>query len=236
MAFVASYKSRLFVGTLGWHAYATGFDFSDDTDMLDVTVLANTSRAFIPGAEGTTLNIATNLDTATTGQFAAANTWKSTPQVVTLLWAGTTAGTECLMVQANESQVTVDSPVGGVVTANMSATVDGASDFGVVIDPETAITANTNGASVDNGAGTSNGGVAHIHVTAFSGLTSDTVRIEHSTDNSAWSTLGTFTAATGTTSQRLVIAPATTVNRYLRVVDTVVGTGSCTRIVTFARR
>ena len=236
MAFVASYKSRVFVGSLGWHAYATGFDFADATDMLESTVLQDTSKQFIPGAEGSTLNIATNLDTGTAGQFAAFNTWKGTPQVETLLWAGTTRGTECLMVQANQSQFTVASPVAGIVTANGSQTVDGTVDFGVVLDPETAITANTNGAAVDNGASTANGCVAHLHVTAFSGLTSDTILVEHSTDNVSFTTLGTFTTVTGTTSQRLVIAPGTTVNRYVRVKDTVVGTGSCTRIVTFSRR
>jgi hypothetical protein len=109
-------------------------------------------------------------------------------------------------------------------------------DFGVVIDPETAITVDTNGTAVDNGASTANGGVAHLHVTAFSGLTSNSVIVEHSTDNAAWSTLGTFTLVTGTTSERLLITAGTTVNRYLRVRDDVTGTGSCTRIVTFNRR
>jgi hypothetical protein len=41
---------------------------------------------------------------------------------------------------------------------------------------------------------------------------------------------------TGTGSERLVIAPGTTVNRYLRIRDDVTGTGSCTRFVSFARR
>lgn len=236
MAFVPSYKSRIFVGSLGWHAYATGFDFNDAVDMLETTVLQDTSKRFIPGSEGGALNVATNLDTATSGNFAAFNTWKGTPQVETLLWAGTTAGSECLMVLANQSSFTVSSPVNGVVTAQGVQTADGGTDFGVVLDPETAITANGTTTAINNGGATTNGGVAHLHVTAFSGLTSDTILVEHSTDNSTFTTLGTFTVVSGTTSQRLVIAPGTTVNQYVRVRDTVVGTGSCTRIVTFARR
>jgi len=37
-------------------------------------------------------------------------------------------------------------------------------------------------------------------------------------------------------SERITIAAGTSVPRYLRVVDTIVGTGSTTRVVTFARR
>ena len=238
MAFVASFQSRLFVATLGWHAYSTGFSFDNVEDMLDTTVLSDRSKTFIPGLETATLSVEMILDSAAAagGQFATLNTWKSTPQVMTLLWAGTTRGVECLNVSANQSQFSVGSAVADKVTASGSVQCSGNIDFGVVIDPETAITVDTNGTAVDNGALTSNGGVAHLHVTAFSGLTSNSVIVEHSPDNAAWATLGTFTLATGTTSERLVIAAGTTVNRYLRVRDDVTGTGSTTRIVTFSRR
>jgi len=59
------------------------------------------------------------------------------------------------------------------------------------------------------------------------------VIVEHSTDNSAWGTLGTFTLTTGTTAER--ITTTGTVNRYLRIRDDVTGTGSCTRIVSVSR-
>ena len=116
-----------------------------------------------------------------------------------------------------------------------SYNTDGQVGYGVIIDPLTAITVDTNGTAVDNGASTANGGIAHLHITAFSGLTSNSVIVEHSTDNISFATLGTFTLATGLTSERLVIAAGTTVNRYVRVRDDVTGTGSCTRIVSFAR-
>lgn len=236
MAFVASFNSRLYVGTLGWHVFSRGFNFTDSVDMLDATVLPNTSKVVIPGPESATISHDMLLDTATSGNFATLNTWKGTPQTETLLWAGTTRGTECLMVTANQSNFTVSSPTDGIVSASGTVQCDGGIDFGIVLDPETGITANGTTTAVDNGAATSNGGVAHLHVTGFTGLTSDTILVEHSTDNSTFTTLGTFTVVSGTTSQRLVIAAATTVNRYVRVKDTVVGTGTCTRIVTFARR
>lgn len=76
-------------------------------------------------------------------------------------------------------------------------------------------TAATSGSSWDGTSGTSNGLQAYIHVTAFTG-TSVTAKIQHSTDNSTWSDLVSFTAATAIGAERVTVAG--TVNRYLRVV------------------
>jgi hypothetical protein len=156
--------------------------------------------------------------------------------VETLGPSGAAITNEVWMVTANQSNVSMASAVADKVTAQTSITHDGAIDRGVIIAAETAITIDTNGTSVDNGASTANGGVAHLHVTAYSGLTSNSVIVEHSTNDSIWTTLGTFASVTGVTSERLVIAPGTTVNRYLRIRDDVTGAGSCTRAVAFARR
>lgn len=76
-------------------------------------------------------------------------------------------------------------------------------------------TAAVTGASFDSGAGTTNGLQAYLHVTSFTG-TSVTVKIQHSTNNSTWSDLVSFTAATGKGTERKTVAG--TVSRYLRVV------------------
>ena len=82
----------------------------------------------------------------------------------------------------------------------------------------------TNGASIDNGAASTNGLVAYLHVFAFTG-TSVTVKLQESSDNGvgdAWTdvTGGAFTAATGVTSERIATALGLAVERYLRVVTT----------------
>jgi len=238
MAFVPSYSSRLYVGPLGWSIYAKGFSAQDETAMLDTTALVDTSKQFIPGQANATATLDSMLDGsgAAGSQFITINTWKSTPQVVTLLPQGGSRGAVAELLIGNQSQATITSTPNDVVMVSHSLQVDGGLSYGVVIDPETAITVDTNGTAVDNGAATSNGGVAHLHVTAFSGLTSNSVVLEHSTDNISFATLGTFTLYTTTTSERLVIAAGTTVNRYVRVRDDVTGTGSTTRIVSFARR
>jgi hypothetical protein len=83
----------------------------------------------------------------------------------------------------------------------------------------------TNGSSVDFGTGSTSFGLqAYLHVFAFTG-TSVTVKLQESSDDGAgdaWAdvTGGTFTAATGVTSERIQTARDQTVERYLRVVTT----------------
>lgn len=238
MPFASAQVSRLYVGLLQFSGYTKGYNLAYQSEMLDVTVLTSTSKEFIPGQESATFNVDMLLDNAATAssQFGILYTAKSTPQVVTLAPSGTARGAETWQVQSNELNFSTTAAAAIVVNATVAFQSDGLVDPGVVIDPETAITVDTNGTSVDNTAATSNGGVAHLHVTAYSGLTSNSIILEHSTNNSVWTTLATFTLVTGTGSERLVVAPGTTVNRYLRIRDDVTGTGSCTRFVSFARR
>lgn len=235
MAFVPSYKSRLFVGPLAWSVFTRGKSLSMDTAMLDVTTINDQDMAYIPGLNSGTVSLDMLLDSSSAagGQFATLNTWKSTSQVVTLCFEGADRGNPTWLIQADQSNFTQSSAVADVVTASGSYNTDGLVGYGVIIDPLTAITADTNGTAVDNGASSAGGATCHLHVTAFSGFTSNSVIVEHSTDNVSFGTLGTFTLVTGTTSERITVAG--TVNRYLRIRDDVTGSGSCTRIVSVSR-
>lgn len=90
-------------------------------------------------------------------------------------------------------------------------------------------TAATNGAALDNGAGTSFGAQAYLHVVAFTGTSVD-IAVQHSSDNVTWTTLIDFGSQSGIGGVRGSVANTATVNRYLRV-STVSGTFSS---VTFA--
>jgi len=241
MAAVASTKTRLFYGALGLAGYTRNVQHSWNVDMLEVTTLADTAKAMIPGQDTSTLSCDMILDT----DAAAGTQWTVLAAMkaaggdypFTLLPSGSAVGSECWMVNAIETSFNSSGSQSGTADLAIAAQTDGETDLGVVIDPPTAITVDGNGTARDNGAASSNGGVAHLHVTAFSGLTNNIVTIEHSVDGStAWATLVTFATYTGITSERVVVAAGTTVRRYLRVVDNVTGTGSTTRTVTFARR
>ena len=79
------------------------------------------------------------------------------------------------------------------------------------------------GTDLDNAASSAFGGQAYLQVTAFTG-TDVTVTLEHSTDNSTYSSLIAFTQVTAAPfTQRSVVSNSTTVNRYLKVVTTTSG-------------
>jgi hypothetical protein len=80
--------------------------------------------------------------------------------------------------------------------------------------------------------------VAHLHITAYSGFTSITIKIQDSADNVTFADLGTlnFGAKSATGSFRLTLPGNTLIRRYVRGVATTVGSGSCTFQLSFARR
>lgn len=232
MAFAPSNKSRVLAGSFSYSCYSRGFSASSSVDMLEVSTLCDDAKAFIPGQETSTASFDLIYDTA---QAAHADTWKTATKLpVTYLPVGTAVGDDAFLFDSIRTEYSISTSVSGTVDASLSTQTTGDTGYGHCLSPLTAITTDTNGSSVDNGAASSNGAVAHLHVTAFTGLSSNVIVVEHSTNNSTWTTLATFTTVTGATSQRLDITG--TVNRYTRVRDDVTGTGSCTRLVALARR
>jgi hypothetical protein len=232
MSFVPANRSRVLAGSFSYSCYSRGFSLSSSIDMLEVSTLCDDAKAFITGQDTSTASFDLIYDTA---QAAHAGTWSTAGNLpVTYLPDGTAVGDAAFLMDSIRTEYSISSAVAATVDATLTTQTTGDTGYGVCLAPLAAVTADTNGSSVDNGASSGNGAVAHLHVTAYSGLTSNAIRIEHSTNNSTWTTLASFTSVTGTTSQRLAITG--TVNRYVRLVDDVTGTGSCTRLVAFARR
>jgi hypothetical protein len=240
MAFKTAQASRVAVGLLNASGYTKGYSLTAQTAALDTTVLTDTAKTFIVGQDESSGSLDMLFDTVGTAalQFDAFKSQKATgPYPLTLCPDGFGVGQIAVMVNAHLGNFTGASSVSDLVTCSAAFQSTGNFDVGLVVENFTAITADTTGTARDQAAGTTNGGVAHIHVTAFSGLTNNACSIEHSVDGSTgWATLASFTTYTGLTSQRVEVAAGTTVRRYLRVVDDVTGTGSTTRFVSFARR
>lgn len=103
---------------------------------------------------------------------------------------------------------------------------------GVLLHVLGADSTSSNGTSVDNTASSANGGRANLHVTAATG-TGGTIKVQHSTNNSTWVDLVTFSASTAASCQSLTVTG--TVNRYLRAISTINATSSVTYVCGFAR-
>lgn len=169
-----------------------------------------------------------------TGALAAASAAVFTRGV-----EGLALGAPLELVSIREASYQTGSPVDGVVPVNAECVPDGGVDYGKSLHDLAAETSTDAETSLDNAAGTTNGGVAHIHCTAGSGTDEELdVLIEESTNNSDWTTLVTFTQLTAAGSERIEVAAGTTVARYLRASWTIAGTDTptFTFAVAFARR
>ena len=241
MAFVTSYSSRVLLGPLSLSASLRSAGFTATTDMHDVTTLVNAEKVFIPTLSSSSWAFDGPLDVDPTANLPfdiLSDNWYSGELPVSYAPAGLAFGSAVILASAIETNFDTTAAVAGGIDWSAGGQTNGPADVGVSLeDGLTAITADGNGTARDNGAATANGGIAQIHVTAFAGLTNNAVTIEHSVDGStSWATLVTFATYTGLTSERVVVAPGTTVRRYLRVVDNVTGTGSTNRQVSFCRR
>jgi hypothetical protein len=227
MAFINSNQTTMLYGTNALAAYLRTVSPSASVEMLDVTTLADTAKAFTPGLEDFTLSIDGLFDTAT----SAGSIWANITNAInagsivatSVAPTGFAVGNSVWVLPARTINYEVSSAVADVVGFSMSFGAGSPANVGVSLADLSAVTATANGTTVDNAVATTNGSVAQIHVTAVSGTSPTmTAIVQHSTNGSTWATLGTFTAITGTTSE--VITTTGTVNRYVRAQYTVGGT------------
>lgn len=236
MAALAGFKSRILVDD--FHLSTVLQQFSPDTNvaMLDATVFTSDAMEYVAGISGSKLTAAGLLNTAdSSGQLDLLDEWTtSTAKPVTIGMAGLAVGSPLWMTAATESSFTVTTAAAAVVGFSLEAQTNGRLDQGVSLHDLTAETADEDGAAVDGAALSPSGGIGHLHVTAFSGLTSADITIESSTDGAtSWTNEITFAQVTGVTSER--VQSATTVLRYTRYTLDVTGTGSISFQVGFAR-
>lgn len=233
MAFAPGHKARLLLGDFSLSAKFTDMSIPYTVDMHDVTTPAdNGVKRFIAGLYGgDTATIQGFVDVDLAGEAAA---W-TTAQPLTYGPFGIATSANVLMIDTLRAGYEVGSQVAGVNSFTLTGQVDGLADLGVSLTDLTAFTTDTTGTAVDGGAASSGGGVAHLHVTAYSGFTDVNVTVEGSANGtSGWATVATFAQFTGTTSERVEVSGS--VARHLRVNVDVDGTGSTTLHVSFARR
>lgn len=229
---VSAQKSRVLVGDFHLSSYATSIGGTWQQDMLDTTVLTDTSKTSIIGSETSTAKVSGLFDDA---QHADAASWKSAAaQPITVGLNGLALGSELWMVNGLLTEMSTNAARNGVVGFDLNAQTDGLTDFGVSLHDLTAVTADESGTGYDGAAATTGGGVAHLHATAYSGLASAVIIVEDSANNSVWATIGTFATLTAVGRERLAIAG--TIRRYVRYSIDVTGTGSITFAVGLARR
>lgn len=230
MPFIHGKKTDFLLDKYNLTRYFKSLNTKSDQDLLDATTFGAASKEYQAGFRGGQVSgegLFEAIDPLVVGaaEVLDAAIGQAVQPIGTIGPAGIDAvGDLVKMFQGDEQQHDVNITIQNLamITAGFLAT-EGVRG-GVTLAPIAAYTATGNGASVDNAALTSNGAVAHLHVTSKAGTTpSIDWKVQHSVDNSVWVDLFTFTQATDKTSQRMTVTG--TVNRYLRAIRTVAGTG-----------
>ena len=242
--------SRVYLDEFDMSAYLNSTDVTHNHDTAETTAYGATSRAYIPSVASGTLSFGGLID-ATDGagtsdkEFQAILGSATTP-VVTVALDGGTIGNRAILARANETNYTMASPVTDVssLTADFQCSADPTNDVafgvasGVQLTTGASIAAGSLGdlASVNNGASTTNGGAALLHVIANTVDGDTDIKVQHSADDSVWVDLVSFTAVGASTITSELSAVTGTVNQYLRVTASTAGSsGAITFMVSAAR-
>ncbi len=235
MAFSHGSASRVYANGYDLSAYLNNITMGATADAAETTTFGAGAKMYIPGPEDGTVSAEGYFD----GAADAVDQVLSEAMPAIAVWTWLPAGDG--LGNVSKSAVTVnttyetESPADDATTISAEGQATGTGiERGLVAHPLQARTAAGNGSALDNGTSTARGGAAYLHVTAMSGFTSVTVTVQHSADNVTYANLATFSDMTQRGAQRVAING--TINRYVRVIWTVAGSGSVTFIATVVRR
>jgi len=247
MTFLPGYGVKVLANEVSVSTLVSGVAMTHSRGVSEVTtggqVIATAGASFVPGLMSGTMALRGPQDSVgATGLHAeiASAIGVHSALLLTALPGGDALGAPALFAMGDPTDWGIDASVSDAVGFTMSAAADESVEMGWVLHSLAAETADGNSASIDRGAApstpTTHGGAFGLHVTAFSGLTSAALKVQHSPDNSAWADLASFVSVTAVGFQLVKLAPTVTVNRYLRCVTDVTGTGSVTFLMTAAPR
>lgn len=233
MAFVNGNLCSVLVAQYDFSTYFNSAEASASVETFDATTFKKTRKVYLPGRADGKMDLGGLWDLVPDTVFQTYMA-SSAGEVVTVGPNGLAVGAVAKLLKSRQTEYKISEPVGNLVMAKVSMQADDGLESGYSLHDLTAETTTGNGTSIDNAAATANGAVAHLHVSAFSGLTNVVFTIEDSANNSAFATIGTFSTVTAVGSERIEIAG--NVRRYVRVVYTKTGTGSVTFQASIARR
>lgn len=228
-------NSRLLVNTASVTGEINSMNIAASRTFSDVTPAGVEDDYAIPGRRSGTLTIGGFLDSlAGLRPIALAADNADNSLLLTATVDAFTVGSPAVFCEADLESFMSDVTINDAVPVAVNTRPDGGIDLGVLLQGLVAITADGDGTSVDGVDATANGAAFSLHVTAFTGLSSASILVEDSPDDSVWSTVATFASVTAVTQELVVVTGA--VDQYLRASWDVTGSGSITFAVAAARR
>jgi hypothetical protein len=204
--------------------YLNSVSLAGEADVAEVSTLGTNDKKYIPGLRDATISLegffaggVGDIDEILENQLGSTTTW-------TVVFTPDSEGALAYGVRAVDTSYEVGAEIGGAVAISAEGQVTDGREACRVLHPLTMEDTTGTGGSVDNGAQSTGGLAAYMHVTAVDGTTPTLdVKVQHSVDDTAWVDLVSFAQVTTANSYERV-AVTGTVNRYLRVSYTITGT------------
>jgi hypothetical protein len=214
MSFAHGKTSKVIVHNVDLSADLTQYQWGKSWQNPNVTTFVNNGfKSFLPGLADGKFNCQGIWNNALTDEQLT--TLDGTRTIITASPLGiSTIGDAAHMTRGYIENYQPRSPVNDAARFSSGVQSSAGNYFGHILHPLTARTSAANFDSVNGGAQTAFGGVAFLHVTAFSG-TNATVTVQDSADDETFGTLKAFAQFTGTGSEAIDITG--TVEQYVRV-------------------
>lgn len=211
---------------------------TQEIETAETTTFGDQDKTYIVGLADGTISTSGLFDSSAGASDAVLSGLIATEDnTFTVLPEGLTAGTRSILANGQMTSYEISSPVADVVSISAEVQADGGLYSGVALNGLAVVSASGVSASIDNGAATSNGVLANLHVTANDRDGAATIKVQDSADGSTWADLVTFTSVSASATVGESITSTGTVNRYLRAEHTLAGaSGSVTFHVSVARR
>lgn len=217
------------------------FEPTAEVEVLDATVLCGDYQRFVPGFKN--------------GEMAAAGVWEydsvlsdkihdvmseafttGDEQIITASFGEIAVGGTALLMNAFNRNYGIETENGALIMVNLELQAYQAVDFGRWHMSEQIDEGTVNGASVDSGASSANGGILHGHLQNDDATDVD-IKVQHSSNNVTWVDLASLPTLSAVREAGFIVVPkGTTVNRYTRVVAEVAGGNTVLVSAAFARR
>lgn len=237
MPFVHGKSTSVWLDSVNLSPYLRALGaFSVDVDAAETTAFQSAWKSFIAGSGGVKADFDGMYDPA---QLNIRNTLGDDPGLTEGILSiqpngGAAVGDMSRLIQVISTSYAESSPVGDVIGFKWQIIGNLAPGFGIVLHPFVEDTNTTTGADRDDGAATTTGWQAHLHVSAVDGG-SWVVKLQDAATLPTYADVsgGAFAAKTGAGSERLVSASGATLRRFVRYIATRTG-GSAGDGITFA--
>lgn len=249
MAFSHGKSAVVYTGKYDLTSYLQEANLSQARETAEVTTFGKSSKVFIGGMREDTISASGFFDGAASAvdEVMAGILADADGEVLTIGWNGDTLGNRAAFMLVGQSSYEVSATISdaAAIEAEFYSAADDGADRGVWLRAKAAhnynntggspATDTVNGTGVNNGAATTNGWAAVLHVFAFTGTGATlVVRVQHSTDGSTWATLGTFATVNQNAPLALLIEGTGTVNQHLRLQSDLVVPATTNATATYA--